>query len=213
MRILILSGPLCAASKDLYFDVDPKRFIEPGLHLGSRCPVNPETTAIFDFLPAKLLNQITNRGDFVKCLVLDTLIGQWDKRQAVFVRDRVSKSRPACRAYLIDHGMSFGGSHWEQLGQRTTGIYLDYSVYRSLDLAPVWIEALERACAISEHDLATAAGEIPDTWFADGDHAALREVFSMVLHRQTELRSKVQTQLQTLGFDFELSNSACSWSA
>ena len=139
MRILRLSGPLCAASKDLYFDVDPKRFIEPGLHLGSRCPVNPETTAIFDFLPAKLLNQITNRGDFVKCLVLDTLIGQWDKRQAVFVRDRVSKSRPACRAYLIDHGMSFGGSHWEQLGQRTTGIYLDYSVYRSPDVAPVWI--------------------------------------------------------------------------
>jgi hypothetical protein len=50
--------------------------------LGSECPVNPENTAIFDFLPAKLLPQVVNLPDFAKAFVLDKWPYQTDRRQA-----------------------------------------------------------------------------------------------------------------------------------
>ena len=205
MRILRLSREMCATSNDLYFDLPQnRRLVQPGLHLASECPANPETTAIFDFLPVKLLSQLSNCTDFARCLVLDALMGQCDRRQAVFVRDRAARGRPCCRAHLIDHGMAFGGSSWMLPSIRSSGLYADHSVYRLISSTSVWIEAIEQACAIREHDLLAAVAGIPAEWFGAGDYESLKEVFVAVLRRRKELWSHVQCQLQTLGMDVVL---------
>jgi hypothetical protein len=98
----------------LFFETGDKRMlVAETLHLGSQRPANPEQTAIFDFLPDKLLPQVVNLADFAKAFVLDRWLYQTDTRQAVFVRDQKTASVLGFRAYLIDHGMSFAGSQWE----------------------------------------------------------------------------------------------------
>ncbi|HZQ54210.1 MAG TPA: HipA family kinase [Bryobacteraceae bacterium] len=55
IRLLRLSESTRDVSDDSYFSLAHRQVkIEPGLHLGSRCPVDPRNTAIFDFLPQKL---------------------------------------------------------------------------------------------------------------------------------------------------------------
>ena len=54
--------------------------VDSGLHLGSLCPANPDKQAIFDFLPHKLLANTINLEDFAAVLVMDTFLGQADRR-------------------------------------------------------------------------------------------------------------------------------------
>ncbi len=64
LRILELPSTLLPHA-DLYFLVGSKRIPPQGvLHLGSQCPVDPEKTAIFDFLPDKLLPTACNLAEF-----------------------------------------------------------------------------------------------------------------------------------------------------
>ena len=108
LRVLRLTRAVSAVSEDLVFHVGKTRIaVEPGLHLGSQSPVNPETTAIFDFLPQRMLSRVTNPEDFAKALVLDLFLGQTDGRQAIFVREGFG-SVYRLYAYLIDHGVGAG---------------------------------------------------------------------------------------------------------
>src|SRR3982751_3074525 len=51
LRVLRLTKAVQASSQDLVFQLGKTRLaVEPGLHLGSPCPVHPETTSIYDFL-------------------------------------------------------------------------------------------------------------------------------------------------------------------
>src|SRR5437016_11286861 len=50
----------------LAFQVGKERIpIPPGVHLGSRCPVDPAHKAIFDSLPTRLLHTVVNLPDFI----------------------------------------------------------------------------------------------------------------------------------------------------
>jgi hypothetical protein len=112
LRVLRLTKAVQAISEDLVFQLGKTQVaVEPGLHLGSQCPVNPATTAIFDFLPRRILGGVTNLEDFGKALVLDQFLGQADARQAIFIRERSGKGTLHYRAYLIDHGWMFGGAN------------------------------------------------------------------------------------------------------
>jgi hypothetical protein len=63
LRILRLPEQL--RNEDLYFSVGNRRIpVEGEWHLGSLCPVNPETHVIFDFLPVKFLQNVSNLDDF-----------------------------------------------------------------------------------------------------------------------------------------------------
>ena len=111
----ILELPASAQlSDDLHLLVANKRILPQGvLHLGSQCPVDPEQTAIFDFLPDRVLPAVRNLAEFATMFVFDHWVGQTDKRQAVFVRDRKVSAGLAFRAYFIDHGMAFDGDQWD----------------------------------------------------------------------------------------------------
>src|SRR5205823_6071794 len=62
--------------------------LRPGLHLGSRYEVNPETTAVYDLLPESLIPRIKNPGDFLGAFVSDQWLANQDARQFVFFREQ-----------------------------------------------------------------------------------------------------------------------------
>src|SRR5690348_11760557 len=122
--------------------------VAPGIHFGSQCPVNPTTTAIFDFLPRNLLRQVTNLEDFAKALVLDQLLGNTETRQAVFVRARSRSGNVSFRAWLIDHGMIFAGQQWAFQTVAGHGLYVDRAVYSLVDTPTICYAAVEAMRAL-----------------------------------------------------------------
>jgi hypothetical protein len=60
--------------------------IVPGMHFGSRFPVDPETTAVYVFLPTQLADRIVNLQDFIRVLVFDLWTDNSDGRQAIFFK-------------------------------------------------------------------------------------------------------------------------------
>ena len=198
LRILHLGKSLQAASSALCFNVSGRiTTVEPGLHLGSQCPVNPETTAIFDFVPRKLLTNVANLADLGRALLIDKLLGHIDARQAVFTRDpKTGKS--AYRAYLIDHGRMFGGCEWVIRDWPRTGLYFDKSVYSLLDMPALCSETMKLAAGIGEDELYSAIEFIPQEWFADGDAAELASLFLQIKQRQKGLDTYVLGLLEAL---------------
>jgi hypothetical protein len=84
--------------------------IEPGLHFGSRFPVNPDLGAVHDQLPAAaVLNNVLNPWDLIKAFAFDVWVDNRDTGQAIFFGqpDRL-------RAEIVDHGNAFGfdGVDW-----------------------------------------------------------------------------------------------------
>ena len=57
---------------DLHFQLGSRCVpVEPGWHFGSRFPGDPQTTAVYDFVPDALLKQVVNREQFLGVLVFD----------------------------------------------------------------------------------------------------------------------------------------------
>src|SRR5579885_1002770 len=101
IRLLHLSRTVQQAAS-LHFSIGKKNVaVSSGIHFGSQCPVNPNTTAIYDFLPRNLLANVENLEDFSKAFVLDKLLGNTDTRQAIFVRSSSRNGKATFRAWLI----------------------------------------------------------------------------------------------------------------
>lgn len=171
--------------------------VDHGLHLGSLCPVNPDEQAIFDFLPQKLLKNTVNLEEFAAVLVMDTFLGQSDRRQCIFVRTRGAQAL-SFRAYFVDHGMAFGGSAWMLESPKADYFYFDRLVYSTIELARLCEHSIEQIEAINERDLLETVTGIPMPWFAPGDHDALTRLYGSLNRRKLCLRSLVATQLQLL---------------
>jgi hypothetical protein len=183
----------------LFFQAGDKRIpITETLHLGSQCPVNPQTTAIFDFLPEKLLPQVVNLADFARAFVLDKWLYQTDKRQAIFVRDQKTASVLGFRAYLIDHGMSFAGSQWELADTPTFGLCIQPAIYSTVDVQSFYEQALSRIEKITIGALYAAAEGVPSAWFSPGDYECLANLFVRLQIRKTNLRPLVSRHLGTV---------------
>jgi len=58
-----------------------------GAYLGKRYPVDPETTAIYDFLPDILLAKVKTRADFWKMISIDLWLGNPRASKALFYRE------------------------------------------------------------------------------------------------------------------------------
>jgi len=191
LRILRLSEEI-RDKAGLCFSVGERTIsVQPGLHLGSQCPVNPTTTAIFDFLPRKLLPNVINLGDFAKAFVVDKLLGQTDARQCIFVRDRLDKTGLAFRAYMIDHGWIFAANRWEFQDCSRFGLYLDSTVYSMLDMLSQCRQIVEIVRRTDESGFYAAATNIPSTWFAESDYDGLVNVFTTLVNRVARLDSLI----------------------
>jgi hypothetical protein len=78
------------------------RRCEPGLHFGSRYPVDPLRQAVYDYLPLSLLRVVLNADSFCGMLAFDKWVSNANGRQAVFFRDRARRWLPAVEGISLD---------------------------------------------------------------------------------------------------------------
>lgn len=185
--------------ENAYFSVNAKRvFVQPGTHLGSMCPANPDDVAIFDFLPQRLFNLVGNIEEFATMFVFDRWLFNVDPRQAIFFRDRSRSEKSIFRACFIDHGMSFGGPRWK-LGDTTPyGLAAQKSAYLRLDMAALTLRAIDTIKAIPESTIIGLDECIPREWLADGDADCLAGLLGQLEGRRTRLDSVVGRHLDAL---------------
>jgi hypothetical protein len=172
--------------------------IAPGVHLGSRCPVDPERKVIFDFLPSRLLHKVGNLPDLLLAFVFDKWVNQTDTRQAIFIRERSDKTAGIFRLYLIDHGHSFGGSRWEFGGAPLHGLYRDRSIYENPNTQSECHAAVERIQALPEKSLFSIEKEIPVEWLQQGDCEEMSRLFELLCGRRTKLHDTVDRALRQM---------------
>jgi hypothetical protein len=196
----VLELPSAFQNRDeVYFLGGTKRTLPQGvLHLGSQCPVDPEKTAVFDFLPDKLLLKVGNLAEYATMYVFDQWVGQSDKRQAIFVRDRKVTAGIGFRGYFVDHGLAFDGERWQLLDRPRCGLAFQSKIYSALDLAALVENALCQVESINETTLFTAADGVPSSWFAPGDREALDTLLVKLRRRQVNLRPLIARHLPAL---------------
>lgn len=172
--------------------------IAPGIHLGSRCPVDPDRKAIFDFLPRRLLRNVVNLPDLFLSFTFDRWVNQSDSRQAIFVRERCASPGAAFRAYLIDHGLSFGGSRWTISENGLTGLFHDRSIYHDQNFEIACYEAVDYIRQIPEEHLFAIQQEIPMEWLEAGDREEMSRLLQLLCARRSKLHSIVDRALRQL---------------
>lgn len=172
--------------------------IASGIHLGSSCPVDPERRAIFDFLPRRLLDKVVNLPDLLLSFTFDKWVNQIDSRQAIFIRERSEKPGVKFRTYLIDHGLSFGGSRWEMSDGALTGLYHDRSIYDHPALEAECYAMVDRIQHLPENSLFSIEEEIPPEWLEAGDREDMSRLLDLLCQRRTKLNTIVERALRQL---------------
>src|SRR5260370_14588467 len=119
--VVNLTEDFLAANPEVHIELGSSRSAVPtGWHFGSRYPGDPATTAVYDFVPDVLLQQVENLTDFAGMLVLDKWMSNADARQSIFVRGRVRDYAPSLKAHprqlgflalMMDHGFQFYHPH------------------------------------------------------------------------------------------------------
>lgn len=193
LQLLALAEP----RPELHFTFGKKSVpVRPGVHLGSQFPVNREKTAIFDFLPRKLLSQVVNRNDFLKILVMDLFSGHADSRQAVFFRVPQGQ-KLAFRAAQIDHGQAFGGSEW-QVSNHRSAFYFDRTVYSgNLDGLNTVIQSLEQ---LTKQEFDQILAETPKEWWSEQETSSIADLWNQLQRQQRNLRRLVNAAFSELSF-------------
>ena len=198
LRFLHLTADTVQRTPDLAFTMKTTVPILPGLHLGSRCPANPEQVAIYDFLPSKMLADLVNREDFSKVLAVDVFTGQADSRQAIFLKEKGFR-KARFRAYFIDHGQAFGGSEWKIRDLARLGRYHDPRVYEDLHTGPTLQTAICALEEFSKQEFYRIVNELPGDWWQIEDSASIAEVWIQLEKRQFTLRNVLERALADCG--------------
>lgn len=169
--------------------------VQPGWHFGSRYPGDPSQTAVYDFVPDALLDQVTNLSDFLGALVFDKWTANANGRQAVFFRARLRATLPAepvARALpvrmgfvaaMIDQGFVFDGPNWDFPEGALQGLYARKRVYeriRSLDDFQPW---LDRVTHFPEEVVDQAYKRLPPEWIA-GEEEECERLLEKLLRRR-----------------------------
>ena len=197
VRILTLPKTLQEVAK-LHFSLQNKNVPVSGdLHFGSLYPVNPETTVIFDMLPATVLPKLKNIADFGATWVLDKWLYNTDKRQSIFARAK-SASGLALQAFMIDNGMCFNGSHWEIRDETFAMPDWNYSVYQKLNMEAECDRSVGKIQRMAPDVLCAATRSVPAHWLAPNDRECLDALMDSVLKRQKNLSSIIARHLTSL---------------
>jgi len=184
--------------KRLVFNIGNRKVqIENGVHLGSLCPVNPQTTAILDILPRTLLHLVINPEDFATCLVFDIWAGQIDTRQAIYFRERGAKNR-FFRGCLVDHGQILAGHRWEFTATSGQGFASERGLYSLTDVRNVCASAVTQIEEFTKADVHESASDIPTEWISNEDRKVLSGVFDTLILRRHSLRDLVSRSLERL---------------
>lgn len=192
---------------DVYIEgPDAHRPVKPGYHFGSLHPGWVERDATYDWIPERLHEIVLNKSDFLGMFVFDNWVMQSDRRQTIYVRERIrSASRPpgtrGLRAYMIDHGLAFGGITWRFSSSIPASVVITPMVFRGVsglsDLDP-WLTAIEQ---FPEDHLRTAVRSVPSSWILD-DGALLDGVIEQLLQRRSNIRKLVRATVGSMYSSF-----------
>ena len=175
---------------DIYLQCGSQRVSPaPGWHLGSRYPVSPDTTPLYDLLPARFLPRVHNGADFIGMFVYDYWSCHQDRRQAVFHRDA-----DGFVATFIDHGLTCGGAQWQFRPTRPSQ-HPSCEAYNGVrgwqDLAP-WVEQIE---SWTQDDIHTMAESLPAEWVARVGEARLHGMLDTLCQRRLGLADRLRAYL------------------
>ena len=180
---------LIAQTEDLVIQLPRGRArCAPGRQFGSRFPVAPVETVVFDFLPDEQLRAAANLADFCGMLVFDKWTCNTNGRQAIFFCPR---GQPRCQALMIDQGFCFNAGEWNFPDAPLRGLYARHRVYesvRGIDSFEPWLSRVESK--IGEAQLEEAASEIPPEWY-NGASDALEQLLEQLLRRRKRVRELV----------------------
>lgn len=200
LEIVNVGEEFLRSSEEVHFQFGSgRREVEAGWHLGSRFPGNPDSDAVYDFLPDSLLGQVHNVGDFRGALVFDKWVSNSDARQAIFFRRRIrdwldgTEAGPQQKGFIaqvIDHGYSFDGPHWEFADSPLQGIFLRPGVYagvRTLDDFQPWLDWVKH---FPEAVVDAAYRGLPRRWL-DGSEADLERLLERLLARRSRVEDLI----------------------
>src|SRR6202161_1029618 len=160
----------------------------PGRQFGSRFPVAPAETVVFDFLPEEQLRSTVNLVDFCGMLVFDKWTCNTNGRQAIFHR---AKDETRYRAQMIDQGFCFNAGEWNFPDAPLRGLYSRHRVYESVQGIGSFAPWLDRLSGRTTPDvLDEAAKQIPPGWY----ESELDALYAL-LERLDRRRNRVCEQL------------------
>lgn len=169
--------------------------VSPGWHFASRYPGDPDSVAVYDYLPDALLRQVANVRHFLGALVVDKWLSNADGRQAIYFRARVRDWNPSSGAHprqlgfiacMIDQGFVFNGPNWELVDAPLQGLAPRAAVYeqvRSIDDFQPW---LEQVVYFPEEVVDEAVRTIPPQWF-DGDESQVEDLLEKLMRRRNRV--------------------------
>jgi HipA-like kinase len=195
-QIVRVSAEFLEANPEVHLQTGTRRQpIEPGWHFGSRHPGNPDTMAVYDFIPDALLNQVANAEQFLAVLTFDRWTANADGRQSIFFRAQLKDwlARPGVPprklgfvALMIDHGYAFNGPHWDFPDSAVSGLYSRRIVYggvRTLDDFQPW---LERIANFPAEVFDRVLRQLPPPWVED-DGNQLERLLESLMRRQKRI--------------------------
>ena len=173
------------------------------VHFGSRYPVNPESEAVYDYLPDRLLKGVINRRAFLGMVAFDKWVCNADARQAIFFKGRASKYHSADSlwpgieprpqslvfvAQMIDHGFAFYSHHWKFVDDPEIGCRPSFGPFAAVRGCQDFEPWLGRIKELSPRIIEDASRRIPPEWFC-GEWSRPR--FDTLLERLYERRTRV----------------------
>lgn len=202
VRVVSLSAEFLSAEREVCLQLGSRRTaVEPGWHFGSQFPGNPNTDAVYDYLPDSILGGVANLNHFLGVLVFDKWTANSDSRQAIFFRrrlrdwleeDSATPQRKGFIAQMVDHGYIFDGPNWDFNDSPIQGLYFRPQVYetvRGLDSLQPWLDQV-RHCPESVFDHVWR--EVPRAWL---DSSEEEREMERLLARLLERRGRVEELL------------------
>lgn len=168
----------------------PLTFSPSGLEFGSRFPGDPHTTLVVDFLPDRLLRQVSNlQTAFLGALAFDKWTSNCDGRQMIFHR-QADRKTPGYSATLIDQGFCFNDGEWRFFDFPLRGIYprrLVYETVRGLQSFEPYVSRIE---SLTIEQLKACASGIPQDWCGE-EPQQLNEVIEVLHSRRLLVRQAI----------------------
>jgi hypothetical protein len=196
-------GDSCRGRDLLYFSIDRQEPIAPGLHFGSKCPVDPDEAAIFDFLPRTLYSRVANLDDVGVVFAFDRWVVNTDTRQYIFARKSTRRKAAESKqrngsfltAWPIDNGMCFG-KDWTLAPNAPLDCHPSFDICSFCDLEQSAALGARVIQSLPDSAFRASWRQIPGDWFAPGDEAALHTMLCELQHRQQGLTTSIQDHVK-----------------
>ncbi|MGH9378178.1 MAG: HipA family kinase [Terriglobia bacterium] len=181
-----IENALAGGAVDVFAASHASCGLSDGLHFGSRFPGDPSQTLAVEFLPDRLLRQVSNlREAFLGALAFDKWTCNCDGRQLVFYRHPSSR-REAYTACLIDQGFCFNDGDWGFPDSVARSLYPRRLVYESVRGAESFEPFLSRIENLRRPELDACARQIPPDW-CDGEPGGPARLAEMLYMRRRKL--------------------------